>query len=87
MLANLDEWLPGRSFQSYAMVLIDGQITRQATTKSFANVEELLHYCIESDYGTKTAQRVIREYLTDSQAGKMSDSLHSITRAAIKVVL
>ena len=84
MLANLDEWLPGRSFQSYATVLIDGQITRQATTKSFANVEELLHYCIESDYGTKTAQRVIREYLTDSQAGKMSDSLYSITRAALK---
>ena len=83
-ISKLDVWLPDRSFQSYQTVMSNSQITRQPITKSFANVEELLHYCIESDYGTKTAQRVIREYLVDSQATKMSDSVHSITRIAIK---
>ena len=43
-LSRFDEWLPGRSFQSYETVLAGGQITKKAVTKSFANVEELLHY-------------------------------------------
>ena len=83
-VAKLDEWLPGKSFQSYESIIRDGQITRQAVTESFATVEELLYNCTESDHGTKTAQRAIREYLTSPQAGKMSDIVHSITRAAIK---
>ena len=83
-VAKLDEWLPCKSFQSYESIIRDGQITRQAVTESFATVEELLYNCTESDHGTKTAQRAIREYLTSPQAGKMSDSVHFITRAAIK---
>ena len=83
-LSKFDAWLPGRSFQSYETVIRDGQINRQAVTKSFANVEKMLHYCMKSDYGTKTAQRAVREYLTSPQACEMSDSLHVVTRAAIK---
>ena len=77
-------WLPGRSFLSHETVIHDGQINRQAVTKSFANIEEMLYYCTESDYGTKTARRAVREYLTSAQACEMSDSLHVVTRAAIK---
>ena len=83
-LSKFDEWLPGRSFQSYETVLVNGQITRQAISKSFANVEELMHYCMESDHSTKTAQRAIREYLAGIRAGSMSASAQSITQTAIK---
>ena len=83
-LSRFDEWLPGRSFQSHETVVAGGQITKKAVTKSFANVEELLHYCIESGYGTKAAQRAIREYLVSPQVDKMSDSLYMSTRSAIK---
>ena len=83
-LSKFDAWLPGRSFLSHETVIRDGQINRQAVIKSFANIEEMLYYCTESDYGTKTACRAVREYLTSAQACEMSDSLHVVTRAAIK---
>ena len=83
-ISKLDVWLPGRSFPSHETVIRDGQINKQAVTKSFASVQNLLYYCTESDYGIKTAQRAIREYLAGPEADKMSDSVHSITRAAIK---
>ena len=83
-IAKFDEWLPGRSFQSHETVIRDGQISKQPVTKSFASVEKLLYYCTESDYGIKTTQRAIREYLAGPEADKMSDGVHSITRAAIK---
>ena len=84
VIAKFDEWLPGRSFQSHETVIRDGQMTKQPVTKSFASVENLLYYCTESEHGTKTAQRAIREYLAGPEADKMSDSVHTITRAAIK---
>ena len=62
-LSRLNEWLPGRCFPSYKTVMSDGQIVRQSINKSFANVEEMMHYCTESDHGTKTAQRVVRQKL------------------------
>ena len=83
-LAKLNDWLPDKQFPSYKTVMADGQIIRQSITKSFANVEELMHYCVESDHGTKTAQRVIREYMTNEQTVKMSDSVRANARAAIK---
>ena len=83
-LSRFDEWLPGRSFQSHETVVAGGQITKKAVTKSFANVEEMMYYCIESGYGTKAAQRAIREYLVSPQVDKMSDSLYMSTRSAIK---
>ena len=44
-LSKFDAWLPGRSFLSHETVIHDGQINRQAVTKSFANIEEMLYYC------------------------------------------
>ena len=81
---HFDEWLPGRSFQSYETVINNGRITRQAVTKLFASVEKMLHYCMESDYGTKTAQHAIREYLASPQVNMMSASVYVATRSAIK---
>ena len=83
-LSKLNAWLPGRSFPSHKTVMSDGQITRQTITKSFANVEEILHYCMESDHGTKTAQRVVREYLASAQMSKMSASTQTYIQSAIK---
>ena len=83
-LSKLNAWLLGRSFPSYETVWNDGQITRKAVTKSFANVEELMNYCNESDYGVKTAQRVVREYMAGDQMTKMSSSTQTYTRSAIK---
>ena len=83
-IAKLDEWLPDRSFQSHETVIRDGQTNKQAVTKSFVNVEDLLYYCTESEHCAKTAQCAIREYLAGPEADKMSDSVHSVTRAAIK---
>ena len=84
VIAKLDEWLPSRSFQSHETVVRDVQMTKQPVTKSFAGVEDLLYYCTESEHGTKTAQRAIREYLAGPEADKMSDSVHSVTRVAIR---
>ena len=78
-LSKFDEWLSGRTFQSYE-ILISG---RRAIQKSFENVEELQEYCDVSDYGIKTARHAVMEYLAGPQASKMSDSAHSITRSAI----
>ena len=83
-LSKFNTWMPGRPFPSHKTVICDGQITRPAVTKSFANVEELMEYCHESDHGTKTAQRVIREYLPELQAGKMSASAQAVIQSAIK---
>ena len=83
-ITKLNKWLPGRTFQSYETVISGGQITRQSITKSFANVEELMEYCNTSDYGTKTAQRAIREYLADQHTHNISDSLYASMRSAIK---
>ena len=77
-LFKFDEWLPGRSFQSYKNVMLDGIVTRQAVTKSFANVEEMMEYCNESDYGAKTAQRAVREYLAGLYEDRISASVHTI---------
>ena len=83
-LSRLNGWLPGRQFPSHKTVMSDGQITRPPITKSFANVEELLHYCTESEHGTKTAQRVIREYVTDAHIVQMSSGVQTNIRTAIK---
>ena len=83
-ISKFDEWLPGRSFKSYKNVMLDGIVTRQAFTKSFANVEELMEYCNESDYGTKTAQRAIREYMTNQEKGIITLSAYSLAQSAIK---
>ena len=77
-IAKFDEWLPGRPFKSHETVIRDGRIKRQAVTKSFANVEELLYYCTESDHGAKTARRAIREYLSCPEADKMSVYAYSM---------
>ena len=83
-ISGLDEWLPGRTFPSYRTVVSDGQVERQAITKSFKNVEDLMHYCNESDHGTKTAQRVAREFLASPRVAGASASVQTITRSAIK---
>ena len=82
--SNFNAWLPDRSFPSYETVMGDRQITRKAVTKSFANVEELLNYCNESEHGTKTAQRVVREYMAGDHVNKMSVSTQICVRSAIK---
>ena len=83
-LSRLNEWLPGHSFPSYRTVISDGQVVPQPINKSFANVEDMMHYCTESDHGTKTAQRVVREYMANAQMAKVSDSTRANARAAIK---
>ena len=83
-LSKFNTWLPGRPFPSYETVVSGGQVTRQSITKSFANVEELMEYCHESDHGTKTAQRVIREYMADIQSDGISVSTQKYIQSAIK---
>lgn len=86
-LSRFDEWLQGRSFQSYESVISDRQMKRQAVAKSFGSVEELMEYCMESDYGTKTAQRVVREYMAGMQSTGASNSMYVVAQAAIKSYL
>ena len=83
-VSGLNEWLPGNSFKSYKTVLQDKQIIKQVVAKSFANVEELMEHCNTSDYDTKVAQRVVREYLASLQTNNISDGTFVIIRAAIK---
>ena len=83
-LSKFNTWLPGRSFPSHKTVIRDGQITRPAVTKSFANVEELMEYCHEFDHGAKTAQRVIREYTAYIQSDGASASTQKYIQSAIK---
>ena len=83
-ISRFDEWLRGRSFPSYRSVVSDGEIVRQGIDKSFASLEELMEYCIELDHGTKTTQRVIREYLAIPQVAGASASVQKAARSAIK---
>ena len=84
VITKLNGWLSGRSFPSYKTVVSDGQVIRQSITKSFETVEALMHYCIESDHGTKTAQRVMREYMANPHVSEASASMQTATRSAIK---
>ena len=81
---RFDEWLQGRSFPSYKTVWSDGQTDRESITKSFGSVEEMMQYCEKSNYGTKTAQRAIREFMANLQANKTSAGVMAITRSSIK---
>ena len=83
-LSRFNTWLLGRSFPSHKTVIRDGQITRPAVTKSFANVKELMEYCHEFDHGTKTAQRVIREYMAYIQSDGAFASTQKYIQSAIK---
>ena len=81
---RFDEWLQGRSFPSYKTVWSDGQTDRESITKSFGSVEEMMQYCEKSNYGTKTAQRAIREFMANLQANKTSAGVMAIIRSSIK---
>ena len=83
-LSKLNDWLPGRLFPSYKTVVSGGQVERQAIKKSFANVEELMEYCITSDHGTKTAQRVVREFLASPHVSKTTAGVRVTMRSSIK---
>ena len=78
-ISKFDEWLSGRTFQSYE----NSASGRRVIQKSFGNVEELKEHCDMSDYGIKTARHAVMEYLAGQQASKMSASAHAITRSAI----
>ena len=83
-LPRFDGWLQGRSFQSYEAVVSDGRMARQAVTKSFGSVEELMEYCMDPDHGMKTAQRVVREYMAGMQSAGASNSVYVVAQSAIK---
>ena len=83
-ITDFNKWLCGKSFPSYKTVFADGQVERQSITKSFGDVDELMKYCNESDHGTKTAQRVVREYLAYVQTDGKSNSISTAARSAIK---
>ena len=83
-VAKLDEWLRGRTFPSYEQAPPGSPQARQAVAKSFGNVEDLVQYCMESDIGTWTAQRAMREYLASPGVSGTSASMQAIARAAIK---
>ena len=83
-VARLDEWLRGRTFPSYEQAPPGSPQARQAVAKSFENVEDLAQYCMESDIGTWTAQRAMREYLASPGVSGTSASMQAITRSAIK---
>ena len=81
-MSKFDEWLPGRSFESYEGVAPGGQPIQ----KSFGSVEELKEYCESSEHhGPKTAQHTILEYLATLQSGRTSASAQSIIRSAINL--
>ena len=79
LVAKFDAWLPGRNFPAR-----NGGNGQAGAHMTFQNVEELLKYCDEFNYGPKTTQRVMREYLTSPQVAGMSDVQYSNTRSAIK---
>ena len=82
--SKFDEWMAGRTFPSRKAVIVDGLPARQEITMSFENIGDLLKYCRESDYGTGTAQRVMREYMTVLQENGASFSAYLTARSAIK---
>ena len=84
LLTRFDEWLQNRPFPSHGTVRSGTQSAREGMTKSFANVEKLMEYCDVSEHGTRTAQRMVREYLVSLRAGGASDSVRMTTRSAIK---
>ena len=83
-IAKFDEWLCGRSFPTQKDVMLDGLPSRQDITKSFGNIEELLKYCDESNYGPKTVHRVMREYMVSPRVAGTSASTQAANRSAIK---
>ena len=66
-LSKFDEWLSGKPFRLHKTVWYDGEETSKPVTKSFGNVEELLDCCRKPSYGSKAAQRVMREYMATPQ--------------------
>ena len=79
-VSKFDKWMAGRPFPSRS----DSSSGKRAIMKSFKNIEELKEYCDVADYGSRTAKRVVLEYLASPQVGSISASAQTITRSAIK---
>ena len=82
-LEAFNRWLPGREFP----VKRDtgrGDGRQTIARRAFADVEDLLRFCEDSEHGAPMAKRVVREYLTDLATSKHSLSTAMVRCAAVK---
>ncbi len=83
-LDRFNQWLPGKEFPSQKTIISDGQIIKKGITKSFSTIEELLQFCMESEHGKGTAQRIVRQFLVEPELSSLSLSVQNNSCAAIK---
>ena len=85
-LEAFDRWLPGREFP----VKKDagrGDGRQTIARRAFADVEDLLGFCEDSEHGAPMARHVVREYLADLATSKHSLSTAMVRCAAVKSYL
>ena len=61
-----------RNFRHIKTIISDCQVIKKCITKAFANVEELLIFCMESEHGRNTVQRIVRQFLVEPELLKIS---------------
>ncbi len=83
-LDKFNRWLPGKEFPSHKTIISDCQVIKKCITKAFANVEELLIFCMESEHGRNTVQRIVRQFLVEPELLKISLSMQNSACSAIK---
>lgn len=77
-------WLEGREFEVKQQVVEGGAITTQRRQRTFANVEDLLNFCEDDNFGVMMTNRIVSDYLNDSSHGGLTKPAIIGMRTAIK---
>lgn len=83
-LATFSRWLEGREFEVKQQAVEDGVITTRRRNRTFADVEDLLHFCEDGYLGVMTVNLIISDYLNDPLHGNLTKAAITGMRTAIK---
>ena len=83
-LATFSRWLEGREFEVKQQAVEGGIITTQRRRRTFADVEDLLNFCEDDNFGVMMTSRIVSDYLNDSSHGNLTKAAIIGMRTAVK---
>ena len=83
-LGAFSMWLEGREFEVKQQAVEGDTITTQRRQRTFANVEDLLNFCEDDNFGVMMTNRIVSDYLNDPFHGELTKPAVIGMRTAIK---
>ena len=81
-LIKFNDWLIGREFDMRVQTVRKGKIVRENAQKSFAHVEELLHFGM--DGSVMDVRQIVSQFLHDPCNANFSQNTMGVTASAVK---